>query len=193
MGVARELRDGGTLGREGREGGTWRREGGSAGPMERERERSLGRDGSLGRHCDLRGAELVQVAERQLSQIQHVHGYVTHTHITPPQVTHSGWLSLWLYISMHTNTYMWHAHHTDTVNLFLPLSTCFRDTHMAQGEAGVCSLLAVCQSMSKHLCKQMLYIWGQMFLLFYETLSWFLCFDNELINFAVYSCMIKRL
>uniref|UniRef100_A0A672J6V9 Disks large homolog 1 n=1 Tax=Salarias fasciatus TaxID=181472 RepID=A0A672J6V9_SALFA len=44
--------------------------------------RSLGRDGSLGRHCDLRGAELVQVAERQLSQIQHVHGYVTHTHIT---------------------------------------------------------------------------------------------------------------
>uniref|UniRef100_A0A672J3T0 Discs large homolog 1-like protein n=1 Tax=Salarias fasciatus TaxID=181472 RepID=A0A672J3T0_SALFA len=26
--------------------------------------------------------ELVQVAERQLSQIQHVHGYVTHTHIT---------------------------------------------------------------------------------------------------------------
>uniref|UniRef100_A0A4W6C9X0 Disks large homolog 1 n=1 Tax=Lates calcarifer TaxID=8187 RepID=A0A4W6C9X0_LATCA len=35
---------------------------------------------------DLRGAELVQVAERQLSQIQHVHGYVTHTHITPAQV-----------------------------------------------------------------------------------------------------------
>uniref|UniRef100_A0A4W6C7L8 Disks large homolog 1 n=1 Tax=Lates calcarifer TaxID=8187 RepID=A0A4W6C7L8_LATCA len=34
---------------------------------------------------DLRGAELVQVAERQLSQIQHVHGYVTHTHITPAQ------------------------------------------------------------------------------------------------------------
>ncbi|KAM7388165.1 hypothetical protein PAMP_024363 [Pampus punctatissimus] len=51
--------------------------------MEREREQSLGRDGSLGR--DLRGAELVQVAERQLSQIQHVHGYVTHTHITPAQ------------------------------------------------------------------------------------------------------------
>ncbi|XP_038571149.1 disks large homolog 1-like isoform X1 [Micropterus salmoides] len=89
MGVARELRDGGTLGREGREereGGTWRREGGGAGTMERERERSLGRDGSLSRRGDLRGAELVQVAERQLSQIQHVHGYVTHTHITPAQV-----------------------------------------------------------------------------------------------------------
>ncbi|XP_029355147.1 disks large homolog 1-like isoform X1 [Echeneis naucrates] len=90
MGVAGELRDGGTLGREGREGregGTWRREGG-AGTMERERERerSLGRDGSFGRHGDLRGAELVQVAERQLSQIQHVHGYVSHTHITPVQV-----------------------------------------------------------------------------------------------------------
>uniref|UniRef100_A0A3Q3G214 PDZ domain-containing protein n=1 Tax=Labrus bergylta TaxID=56723 RepID=A0A3Q3G214_9LABR len=42
-------------------------------------------DGSLGRHSDLRGAELVQVAERQLSHIQHVHGYVTHTHITPAQ------------------------------------------------------------------------------------------------------------
>lgn len=95
MGVARELRDGGTLGREGREereGGTWRREGGGAGTMERERERSLGRDGSLSRRGDLRGAELVQVAERQLSQIQHVHGYVTHTHITPAQVT--------VYISM---------------------------------------------------------------------------------------------
>lgn len=87
MGVARELRDGGTLGRE---GAAWRREGGSGSTMERERERSLGRDGSLGRHCDLRGAELVQVAERQLSQIQHVHGYVTHTHITPAQVTSSG-------------------------------------------------------------------------------------------------------
>uniref|UniRef100_A0A7N8YED6 Disks large homolog 1 n=1 Tax=Mastacembelus armatus TaxID=205130 RepID=A0A7N8YED6_9TELE len=59
------------------------------------KERSLGRDGSLGRHSDLRGAELVQVAERQLSQIQHVHGYVTHTHITPAQVTKSGCLSLW--------------------------------------------------------------------------------------------------
>uniref|UniRef100_A0A3Q3M5U6 Discs large homolog 1-like protein n=1 Tax=Mastacembelus armatus TaxID=205130 RepID=A0A3Q3M5U6_9TELE len=46
-------------------------------------------------HHDLRGAELVQVAERQLSQIQHVHGYVTHTHITPAQVTKSGCLSLW--------------------------------------------------------------------------------------------------
>ncbi|XP_040040996.2 discs large homolog 1-like protein isoform X9 [Gasterosteus aculeatus] len=88
-------RDGGTLGREGRggreagtlrEGGTWRREGGGAGTMERVRERTLGRDGSLGRRGDLRGAELVQVAERQLSQIQHVHGYVTHTHITPAQV-----------------------------------------------------------------------------------------------------------
>uniref|UniRef100_A0A7N8WUH1 Discs large homolog 1-like protein n=1 Tax=Mastacembelus armatus TaxID=205130 RepID=A0A7N8WUH1_9TELE len=92
-------REGGTMGREGgtmgREGGTWRREGGGIGTMERERERSLGRDGSLGRHSDLRGAELVQVAERQLSQIQHVHGYVTHTHITPAQVTKSGCLSLW--------------------------------------------------------------------------------------------------
>uniref|UniRef100_A0A8C5HTY9 Discs large homolog 1-like protein n=1 Tax=Gouania willdenowi TaxID=441366 RepID=A0A8C5HTY9_GOUWI len=45
------------------------------GTAERMRTRSLGRDGSLGRHSDLRGAELVQVAERQLSQIQHVHGY----------------------------------------------------------------------------------------------------------------------
>ncbi|KAM8873623.1 discs large homolog 1-like protein isoform 4-T4 [Spinachia spinachia] len=88
-------RDGGTLGKEGREGreagslregGTWRREGGAAGTMERVRERSLGRDGSLGRRGNLRGAELVQVAERQLSQIQHVHGYVTHTHVTPAQV-----------------------------------------------------------------------------------------------------------
>ncbi|XP_029004287.1 disks large homolog 1-like isoform X3 [Betta splendens] len=82
-------RDGGTLGRDGgtlgRERGTWRREGLGYGTMERERERSVGRGGSLGRHCDLRGAELVQVAERQLSQIQHVHGYVTHTHITPAQ------------------------------------------------------------------------------------------------------------
>uniref|UniRef100_A0A3Q2NQC9 Disks large homolog 1 n=1 Tax=Fundulus heteroclitus TaxID=8078 RepID=A0A3Q2NQC9_FUNHE len=49
-------------------------------------------DGSLGYHGDLRGAELVQVAERQLSQIQHVHGYVTHTHITPAQVTCCGFL-----------------------------------------------------------------------------------------------------
>uniref|UniRef100_A0A3Q2E3D2 Disks large homolog 1 n=1 Tax=Cyprinodon variegatus TaxID=28743 RepID=A0A3Q2E3D2_CYPVA len=36
--------------------------------------------------------ELVQVAERQLSQIQHVHGYVTHTHIAPAQVTRCGFL-----------------------------------------------------------------------------------------------------
>uniref|UniRef100_A0A3B3BVL1 Disks large homolog 1 n=1 Tax=Oryzias melastigma TaxID=30732 RepID=A0A3B3BVL1_ORYME len=82
-------RDGGTLGREGgslgREGGTWRRDGSCIGTMERERQRSLARHGSLGRHSDLRGAELVQVAERQLSQIQHVHGYVTHTHIAPAQ------------------------------------------------------------------------------------------------------------
>lgn len=87
-------RDGGTLGRNGgtlgRDRGTWRRDRGGAGSVERERERSLGRDGSLGRHGDLRGAELVQVAERQLSQIQHVHGYVTHTHIAPAQVTKSG-------------------------------------------------------------------------------------------------------
>ncbi|KAK2835198.1 hypothetical protein Q5P01_015682 [Channa striata] len=87
-------REGGTLGREGgtlgRDGGTWRREGVGFGTMERERERSLGRDGSLGRRCDLRGAELVQVAERHLSQIQHVHGYVTHTHITPAQVESPG-------------------------------------------------------------------------------------------------------
>lgn len=79
--------------------------------MERERERSLGREGSLGRPCDLHGAELVQVAERQLSQIQHVHGYVTHSHITPAQVTHCGrlLLSVWLCISMHTNIYLWSA------------------------------------------------------------------------------------
>uniref|UniRef100_A0A3Q2GID4 Uncharacterized protein n=1 Tax=Cyprinodon variegatus TaxID=28743 RepID=A0A3Q2GID4_CYPVA len=96
-------RDGGTLGRHGgtlgRKGGTlgrdretWRRDGGGIGSMERERERSLGRDGSLIYHGDLRGAELVQVAERQLSQIQHVHGYVTHTHIAPAQVTRCGFL-----------------------------------------------------------------------------------------------------
>uniref|UniRef100_A0A3P9QDQ9 Discs large MAGUK scaffold protein 1 n=1 Tax=Poecilia reticulata TaxID=8081 RepID=A0A3P9QDQ9_POERE len=85
-------RSGGTLGRQGgtlgRDRGTWRRDG--ARSMERERDRSLGRDGSLGRPGDLRGAELVQVAERQLSQIQHVHGYVTHTHIAPAQVTPCG-------------------------------------------------------------------------------------------------------
>lgn len=99
-------RDGGTLGRPGgtlvrqggtlgRDRGTWRRDGGDIGSMERERDRSLGRDSSLGHHGDLRGAELVQVAERQLSQIQHVHGYVAHTHIAPAQVT---WflLSVWL-------------------------------------------------------------------------------------------------
>uniref|UniRef100_A0A7N6A843 Uncharacterized protein n=1 Tax=Anabas testudineus TaxID=64144 RepID=A0A7N6A843_ANATE len=65
------------------------------------------RDGSLGRHCDLRGAELVQVAERQLSQIQHVHGYVTHTHITPAQVTKPGCLSesLWLFITVPNNSH----------------------------------------------------------------------------------------
>lgn len=60
--------------------------------MERVRVRSLGRDGSLGHHSDLRGAELVQAAERQLSQIQHVHGYVTHTHIAPAQVTKSAFI-----------------------------------------------------------------------------------------------------
>lgn len=93
MAIVEEQRDGGTLGREGKEGGTWRREGGGAGTMERERERRpLARDGSPRRHCDLHGAELVQVAERQLSQIQHVHGYVTHSHITPAQVTRCGWL-----------------------------------------------------------------------------------------------------
>ncbi|XP_028299419.1 disks large homolog 1-like isoform X2 [Gouania willdenowi] len=92
-----ELRDGGTLGRNGgslgRNGGTlgrqgrgWGRDRGDGGTAERMRTRSLGRDGSLGRHSDLRGAELVQVAERQLSQIQHVHGYVTHKHISPAQV-----------------------------------------------------------------------------------------------------------
>uniref|UniRef100_A0A7N8YHX1 Disks large homolog 1 n=1 Tax=Mastacembelus armatus TaxID=205130 RepID=A0A7N8YHX1_9TELE len=63
---------------------------------------------------DLRGAELVQVAERQLSQIQHVHGYVTHTHITPAQVTKSGCLSLW-HIHTVRNTY-----HPSLPPLFLP-------------------------------------------------------------------------
>ncbi|XP_061739599.1 disks large homolog 1-like isoform X3 [Nerophis ophidion] len=89
MGVTRELTDGGTLGREGMDQGTWRREGEGTGTMERnlgrDMQRSLIRDGSLRRHCNLHGAELVQVAERQLSQIQHVHGYVTHTHIEPAQ------------------------------------------------------------------------------------------------------------
>lgn len=102
MAIGGEQRDGGTLGREGKEGGTWRREGGGAGTMERERHRrSLGRDGSLSRHCDLHGAQLVQVAERQLSQIQHVHGYVTHSHITPAQVTRCRWLP--------AAAYMWRA------------------------------------------------------------------------------------
>uniref|UniRef100_A0A8C5BN96 Discs large homolog 1-like protein n=1 Tax=Gadus morhua TaxID=8049 RepID=A0A8C5BN96_GADMO len=55
------------------------------GPGEGDRRR----DGSLGPRPrgDLRGAELVQVAERQLSQIQHVYGYVAHAHITPAKVT----------------------------------------------------------------------------------------------------------
>uniref|UniRef100_A0A7N6AHN5 Disks large homolog 1 n=1 Tax=Anabas testudineus TaxID=64144 RepID=A0A7N6AHN5_ANATE len=50
---------------------------------------------------------LVQVAERQLSQIQHVHGYVTHTHITPAQVTKPGCLSesLWLFITVPNNSH----------------------------------------------------------------------------------------
>ncbi|TMS10253.1 Disks large-like protein 1, partial [Larimichthys crocea] len=32
------------------------------------------------------GAELVQVAEKNLSQIENVHGYVTHAHISPMKV-----------------------------------------------------------------------------------------------------------
>lgn len=129
MAIGGEQRDGETLGREGKEGGTWRREGGGAGTMERERERrSLARDGSLSRHCDLHGAELVQVAERQLSQIQHVHGYVTHSHITPAQVTHCGWLP--------AVAYMWRAR-------LLTSSVCsvFGNTHLARGEASVWSVL----------------------------------------------------
>ncbi|CAL8306170.1 unnamed protein product [Lota lota] len=65
--------------------GAWRVDGApGTGPGERDRHR----DGSPGRRPrggggDLRGAELVQVAERQLSQIQHVYGYVAHAHITP--------------------------------------------------------------------------------------------------------------
>lgn len=135
MGVATELREGGTLGREAREareGGTWKREGGGASTLERERARSLGRGGSLGRHCDLRGAELVQVAERQLSQIQHVHGYVTHTHITPAQVTHSLWLRL--PISVYAITYVWCADYTDTVNLFL--ITSLQEHYQGRGKCG---------------------------------------------------------
>lgn len=32
------------------------------------------------------GAELVQVAEKNLFQIENVHGYVSHTHISPMKV-----------------------------------------------------------------------------------------------------------
>ncbi|XP_077389397.1 disks large homolog 4-like isoform X2 [Festucalex cinctus] len=89
MGVAKELTDARTLRSEGMNQGTWRRGRGHSGTLERDMgrdmESSLLRDGSLGRRGDLRGSELVQVAERQLSQIQHVHGYVTHAHITPAQ------------------------------------------------------------------------------------------------------------
>ncbi|XP_041805499.1 disks large homolog 1 isoform X6 [Chelmon rostratus] len=62
-------------------------------------KRSPGRDGQKYRHHDedsspqdqsspqlteeAGGAELVQVAEKNLSQIQNVHGYVTHAHISP--------------------------------------------------------------------------------------------------------------
>lgn len=130
MAIGGEQRDGGTLGREGKEGGTWQREGGGAGTMERERHRrSLGRDGSLSRHCDLHGAELVQVAERQLSQIQHVHGYVTHSHITPAQVTGCRWLP--------AAAYMWCA------RLFASSVGSVFETHsrMTRGEAGVWSVL----------------------------------------------------
>ncbi|XP_019720266.1 disks large homolog 4-like isoform X8 [Hippocampus comes] len=88
MGVTKELTDARTLRKEGMDQGTWRREKGFSGTLERDMgrdmESSLMRDGSLCRR-DLHGAELVQVAERQLSQIQHVHGYVTHAHITPAQ------------------------------------------------------------------------------------------------------------
>uniref|UniRef100_A0A8C5FC94 Discs large homolog 1-like protein n=1 Tax=Gadus morhua TaxID=8049 RepID=A0A8C5FC94_GADMO len=63
------------------------------GPGEGDRRR----DGSLGPRPrgDLRGAELVQVAERQLSQIQHVYGYVAHPPVPhalpvrPPSHTHT--------------------------------------------------------------------------------------------------------
>lgn len=155
--------------------------------MERERERSLGRDGSLGRHCDLRGAELVQVAERQLSQIQHVHGYVTHTHITPAQVTSSGFIPCCSGApSVRIQT------HTCDVHIFLTLPGCSRNTHTrwAQGEAGVWSLFTVCLSVhvkttpltnAGHLvpdvpssCRAL------------KRLAEF-CFDSELMNFVVYS------
>uniref|UniRef100_A0A3Q3W1C2 Uncharacterized protein n=1 Tax=Mola mola TaxID=94237 RepID=A0A3Q3W1C2_MOLML len=101
---------------------------------------SLGRDGSLGCHYDLRGADLVQVAERQLSQIQHVHGYVTHTHITPAQVTQSGQL-----LAQHQHTCE-HTHvaspYTDTLNqlpvMFVDLQCLFEKTHTWLGvRAGV--------------------------------------------------------
>ncbi|XP_077572337.1 discs large homolog 1-like protein isoform X3 [Stigmatopora nigra] len=89
MGGIKELSDPRMLTREGTDQGTWRKEGGGTGSMEREMRRdmesTLMRGGSLRRHGDLRGAELVQVAERQLSQIQHIHGYVTHAHVTPAQ------------------------------------------------------------------------------------------------------------
>ncbi|XP_041805495.1 discs large homolog 1-like protein isoform X2 [Chelmon rostratus] len=65
-------------------------------------KRSPGRDGQKYRHHDedsspqdqsspqlteeAGGAELVQVAEKNLSQIQNVHGYVTHAHISPMKV-----------------------------------------------------------------------------------------------------------
>lgn len=130
MAIGGERRDGGTLGREGKEGGgTWRREAGGASTMERERERrSLARDGSLGRHCELHGAELVQVAERQLSQIQHVHGYVTHSHITPAQVTHCGRLP--------AVAYMWCARLLTTS---LPLEAHTHTHTRPRGEAAVCA------------------------------------------------------
>ncbi|MEQ2180886.1 Discs large 1-like protein, partial [Goodea atripinnis] len=35
---------------------------------------------------DAGGPELVQVAEKNLSQIENVHGYVTHAHISPMKV-----------------------------------------------------------------------------------------------------------
>ncbi|XP_076601575.1 discs large homolog 1-like protein isoform X5 [Chaetodon auriga] len=65
-------------------------------------KRSPGHDGQKYRHHDedsspqdqsspqlteeAGGAELVQVAEKNLSQIQNVHGYVTHAHISPMKV-----------------------------------------------------------------------------------------------------------
>ncbi|XP_061680283.1 disks large homolog 1-like isoform X3 [Syngnathoides biaculeatus] len=89
MGVNKAMTDVRTLRRDGKDHGTWKRERRGSGNMERDMgrdiESSLMRGGSLSRHSGLRGADLVQVAERQLSQIQHVHGYVTHAHITPAQ------------------------------------------------------------------------------------------------------------